>query len=86
MERLVAYIENNPVKAGLVAEASQSVWSSAWKGDPDRGCGLKPAAARSSVRHNIGSFLPRNVQTPVRGAAPPRDVFYLTFCPLPFAF
>ena len=46
MERIVAYIENNAVKAGLVAEASQYVWSSAWKGDPDRGCGLKPAAAR----------------------------------------
>jgi len=46
MERIVASIENNPVKAGLVAEASQYVWPSAWKGDPDRGCGLKPAAAR----------------------------------------
>ena len=52
MERIGAYIENNPAKAGLVAEASRYVLSIAWKGDPDRGCGLKPAAARSSVRHS----------------------------------
>jgi len=38
MERLVAYIENNPVKADW--------WPSAWKGDPDRGCGLKPTPDR----------------------------------------
>lgn len=31
MERIVAYIENNPVKAGLAAEASQYQWSSAWR-------------------------------------------------------
>lgn len=29
LERIVAYIENNPVKAGLVAEASRYPWSSA---------------------------------------------------------
>ncbi|HUE03862.1 MAG TPA: transposase [Bryobacteraceae bacterium] len=42
LERIVAYIENNPVKAGLVAEASQYRWSSAWGGDGE----LKFAAAR----------------------------------------
>jgi len=42
MERIVAYIENNPVKAGLVAHASQYRWSSAWQGDGE----LKFAAAR----------------------------------------
>jgi putative transposase len=42
LERIAEYIEQNPVKAGLVAEASQYVWSSAWSG---RG-GLKAAAAR----------------------------------------
>lgn len=30
-KKIVAYIENNPVKAGLVSEASQYPWSSAWK-------------------------------------------------------
>jgi hypothetical protein len=28
--RILAYIENNPMKAGLVAEATQYRWSSAW--------------------------------------------------------
>jgi putative transposase len=31
MERIVAYIENNPVKAGLTAGASEFPWSSAWR-------------------------------------------------------
>jgi len=35
LERIVAYIENSPVKAGLAGEARQYVWSSAWKGRPD---------------------------------------------------
>jgi len=35
LERIVAYIENNPVKAGLVGEACQYVRSSAWEGRPD---------------------------------------------------
>ena len=30
-QRIAAYIENNPVKAGLVPEASEYQWSSAWK-------------------------------------------------------
>ena len=30
LEGIAAYIENNPVKAGLAAEASQYRWSSAW--------------------------------------------------------
>jgi REP element-mobilizing transposase RayT len=38
LERIVAYIENNPVNAGLVAEPSAYLWSSA--------CRMKPAAAR----------------------------------------
>jgi putative transposase len=42
LERIAAYIENNPVKAGLVAEASLYRWSSAWDGDGE----LKFAAAR----------------------------------------
>jgi len=46
LERIVAYVENNPVKAGLVGEACQYVWSSAWENHPQRDCGLKPAAAR----------------------------------------
>lgn len=33
LARISAYIENNPVAAGLVAEASQYQWSSAWKGE-----------------------------------------------------
>jgi REP element-mobilizing transposase RayT len=32
MNRIAAYIENNPVKAGLVAEASEYPWSSAGNG------------------------------------------------------
>jgi REP element-mobilizing transposase RayT len=31
LERIVAYIETNPVKAGLAAESSQYRWSSAWE-------------------------------------------------------
>ena len=42
LERIVAYIENNPVKAGLVAEASAYRWSRAWSEDGE----LKFAAAR----------------------------------------
>jgi REP element-mobilizing transposase RayT len=42
LERIVAYIESNPVKAGLVAEASLYQWSCAWDGDGE----LKFAAAR----------------------------------------
>jgi len=42
LERIVAYIENNPVTAGLVAEPSLYRWSSAWDGDGE----LKFAAAR----------------------------------------
>jgi REP element-mobilizing transposase RayT len=42
MERIVAYIENNPVKAGLTAQVSQYRWSSAWQDDSE----LKFAAAR----------------------------------------
>jgi hypothetical protein len=42
LERIVAYIENNPVKAGLAADPSQYPWSSAWRGDG----ALKFAAAR----------------------------------------
>jgi REP element-mobilizing transposase RayT len=46
LERIAAYIENNPVKAGLAAEASQYPWSSAWT-EGGRGDGeLKFAAAR----------------------------------------
>jgi REP element-mobilizing transposase RayT len=33
LERIAAYIENNPVQAALAAEASQYKWSSAWKDD-----------------------------------------------------
>jgi REP element-mobilizing transposase RayT len=40
--RIASYIENNPVKAGLVDEASQYPWSSASLGFH----GLKPTAAR----------------------------------------
>ncbi|MBI3698048.1 MAG: transposase, partial [Acidobacteria bacterium] len=32
LQRIVAYIENNPVKAGLVARAQDYAWSSAGKG------------------------------------------------------
>jgi putative transposase len=42
MESIVAYIENNPVKAGMVAVASDYPWSSAWREDGE----LKFAAAR----------------------------------------
>jgi REP element-mobilizing transposase RayT len=42
LERIAGYIENNPVKAGLVNEPSQYPWSSA----SSRRVGLKPAAAR----------------------------------------
>jgi len=30
-ERIVVYIESNPVKAGLVTEASEYQWPTAWK-------------------------------------------------------
>lgn len=42
MERIVAYIENNPVTAGLAASASEFPWSSAWR-EPGE---LKFTAAR----------------------------------------
>lgn len=41
LDRIAAYIENNPVKAGLAAEPSQYRWSSAWADGE-----LKFAAAR----------------------------------------
>jgi REP element-mobilizing transposase RayT len=41
MERIVVYIENNPVQAGLVADPSKYRWSSAWQDGE-----LKFAAAR----------------------------------------
>ena len=31
LDRIVSYIENNPVQAGLVAEPCQYRWSSAWQ-------------------------------------------------------
>jgi len=31
LERIAAYIENNPVQAGLAVESSQYRWSSAWE-------------------------------------------------------
>jgi putative transposase len=40
--RIAAYIESNPVKAGLVEEAAKYRWSSAWREDVE----LKFAAAR----------------------------------------
>ncbi|MGA3077821.1 MAG: transposase [Bryobacteraceae bacterium] len=42
VERIVAYIENNPVRAGLAAEHPLYRWSSAWRGDGEP----KFAAAR----------------------------------------
>jgi putative transposase len=42
LERIAAYVENNPVKAGLVVECSQYPWSSA----SPRHVDLKLAAAR----------------------------------------
>ena len=41
LERITAYIENNPVKAGLAPNASLYRWSSGWKDGE-----LKFAAAR----------------------------------------
>ena len=32
LERIAAYIENNPVQAGLAPDPSQHRWSSAWQG------------------------------------------------------
>src|ERR1017187_6528516 len=52
LERIVAYIESNPVKAGLAAEPFLYRWSSAWRGDGE----LKFAAARVSVRHGHTSY------------------------------
>jgi hypothetical protein len=45
LERIKRYIENNPVKAGLVARASDYAWSSAAPGFEKR-----PDAANTSVR------------------------------------
>jgi putative transposase len=42
LERIVAYIENNPVQAGLAAQPLAYQWSSAWSGDGE----LKFAGAR----------------------------------------
>ena len=42
LDRIVAYIEDNPVKAGFCEEACKYRWSSAWRGDGE----LKFAAAR----------------------------------------
>lgn len=33
LERIVAYIEGNPVQAGIASESSHYRWSSAWTGD-----------------------------------------------------
>ncbi len=38
-ERIRRYIENNPVRAGLVKEASEYRWSSAARGDQEVACG-----------------------------------------------
>jgi len=44
--RIESYIENNPVKAGLVARAEDYHWSSAWSGP---GVGMSADAARTSA-------------------------------------
>ena len=49
-ERIRLYIEHNPVRAGLVREAEQYLWSSAWwatRGSPS-GPGVRPTAKTKS--------------------------------------
>ena len=45
-DRVESYIENNPVKAGLVERAEEYRWSSAWTGP---GVGMSADAARTSA-------------------------------------
>ena len=47
LERITAYIENNPVKAGLVARPEDHPWSSA--ADPSPSTGTSPGAAGTSA-------------------------------------
>ena len=41
-DRIRWYIEENPVRAGLAAEAEAYPWSSAWREGADRGAGCGP--------------------------------------------
>ena len=46
-DRIKGYIENNPVKAGLVANAEDYLWSSAAKAEMSLGsAGLTPCATK----------------------------------------
>jgi putative transposase len=51
-ERIAAYIENNPVKAGLVARVEDHRWSSA--AEPRASAGISPGAAGTSARATSG--------------------------------
>ena len=53
-ERIAAYIENNPVKAGLVQRAEDSCWSSA----SERSAETSLGAADTSVRATFADRLP----------------------------
>ena len=50
--RTQTYIENNPVKAGLVARAEDHPWSSA--AEPRASAGISPGAAGTSARATSG--------------------------------
>ena len=63
-ERIAAYIENNPLKAGLVQRAEDFCWSSA----SERSAETSLGAADTSVRATFADRLPpKNVETPGTG-------------------
>ena len=54
-ERIRGYIEENPVWAGLVAEAGEYRWSSAYVGEAGRGAGCGPGGPPHSSNSNSSS-------------------------------
>ena len=56
--KALRYIENNPVKAGLVKLATDWQWSSARFADPaaDRSAGVQPARALAKIVEGAGNL------------------------------
>jgi len=75
MERLVAYIENNPVKAGLVVERLERRSRPGLRAEARSGTLKRAPQSRPEMYKLQREAQPRQTRPP-----------HLTFCPLPFAF
>ncbi len=79
-DRIRNYIEQNPVRAGLVSEASDYAWSSA---GATGGSPLRTRASAPQVKVREPST--RNVSAPPGKLPPPRPAAAWARCPLPAA-